>query len=146
MKVTIIAAAAAAFFAPLVSAQSGSGTAAWDSVYDNAGQSTLTLACSDGVNGLYTKGKQTLSQVPGFPLVGAAPTIAGWNSPNCGKCFKVTWGSKTIYITGVDTSRSTGNFVLSKYALNQLTGGLADQLGRVSVTWSQVANRAGCGV
>jgi len=144
MKVTIIAAAAAAFFAPLVSA--ASGTAAWDSVYDNGAQSTLTLACSDGANGLYTKGKQTLSQVPGFALVGAAPTIAGWNSPNCGKCFKVTYGSKTIYITGVDTSRSTTNLVLSKYAMNQLTGGLADKLGRVSVTWEQVANRANCGV
>lgn len=143
MKFTIVA-AAAALFAPLVSA--ASGTAAWDSVYDNAGQSTLTLACSDGVNGLYTKGKTTLGSVPGFALVGAAPTIAGWNSPNCGKCFQITYGSKTIYVTGVDTSRSTTDFVLSKSALNTLTGGLADQLGRVPVTWSQVANRANCGV
>jgi len=144
MKFTTIAATLLSIITPLVSA--GTGTASWDSTYDNGALSTLSVACSDGVNGLYTKGIKTLSAVPGFPMVGAAPTIAGWNSPNCGKCFAVTYNGNTVYITGVDTSRSTTDFVLSKAALNKLTGGLADQLGRVAVTWSQVPNRAGCGV
>ncbi|RPB29659.1 Cerato-platanin, partial [Terfezia boudieri ATCC MYA-4762] len=117
----------------------------WDSTYDNGSLSTLSVACSDGSNGLYTKGYKTLSTIPNFPLVGAAPTIAGWNSPNCGKCFAVTYSGNTIYITGVDTSRSRTDFVLSKAALNKLTGGLADQLGRVTVTWSQLPSGARCG-
>jgi len=140
MKFTTIAATLLSVITPLVSAD----TASWDSVYDNASQSTLTVACSDGVNGLYTKGYKTLGAVPGFPNVGAAPTIAGWNSPNCGKCFSVTYNGNTIYVTGVDTSRSTTNFVLSKAALNKLTGGLADQLGRVPITWSQLLTGEKC--
>lgn len=140
MKFTTIAATLLSVITPLVSAD----TASWDSNYDNASLSTLSVACSDGVNGLYTKGYQTLGAVPGFPNVGAAPTIAGWNSPNCGKCFAVTYNGNTIYVTGVDTSRSTTNFVLSKAALDKLTGGLADQLGRVPVTWSQLPTGEKC--
>lgn len=144
MKFTTLAATLLSVITPLASA--ASGTASWDSVYDSASTSTLVVACSDGVNGLYTKGYKTLGALPKFPLVGAAPTIAGWNSPNCGKCFSVTYKSKTIYVTGVDTSRSTTDFVLSKSALNTLTGGLADQLGRVPITWTQLASGANCGM
>lgn len=142
MKFITIAATLLSVITPLVSAD----TAAWDSTYDNGSLSTLSVACSDGSNGLYTKGYKTLSTIPNFPLVGAAPTIAGWNSPNCGKCFAVTYSGNTIYITGVDTSRSRTDFVLSKAALNKLTGGLADQLGRVTVTWSQLPSGARCGM
>ncbi|KAI5807517.1 Cerato-platanin [Peziza echinospora] len=132
----------------LAAAQSGSGSASWDDVYGNPTTSTLVLACSDGVNGLYTKGYSTLGAVPGFPYVGAAPTIAGWNSPNCGACFRISWNGsgKTIYITGVDTSRSSGNFVLSQQALNDLTNNQAVALGRVDVVWEQIPSRPGCGI
>ena len=144
MKFTTITATLLSIITPLVSA--GTGTASWDSVYDNGATSTLSVACSDGVNGLYTKGYHTLGSIPKFPMVGAAPTIAGWNSPNCGKCFAVTYKGNTVYITGVDTSRSTTDFVLSKAALNKLTGGLADQTGRFPVSWTQLASGANCGM
>jgi len=144
MKFSVIAATLLSVIAPIASAS----TAAWDSVYDSPSTSTLSVACSDGANGLWTKGYKKLGDIPRFPNVAAVPTVAGWNSPNCGKCFSITYTvtGKTIYVVGVDTSRSSGDFVLSKAALNTLTGGLADQLGRVPVTWSQLASGAKCGM
>jgi hypothetical protein len=144
---TSIFAAAVAFSA--IGAHAGDvGTASWDTTYDNTAQSTLTLACSDGVNGLYTKGYHTLGSIPRFPFVGAAPTIPGWNSPNCGKCYKVYSKAggvaRTIFVTGVDSSRSSGNFVLSKAALNALTNNQAEALGRVAVSWAEAA-KSNCG-
>jgi len=125
-----------------------SGTASWDDAYGTGSNSLNIFACSDGENGLVSQ-YPTLANIPGFPNVGAAPTIAGWNSENCGACFQLTWTSSkgktnTIYIIGVDTSRSTGNFVLSKAALNTLTGGRADTSGRVPVSWTQLDSDDKC--
>lgn len=53
------------------------GKLSYDPVYGNAGQSTLTLACSDGDNGLYTKGYKTLGDLPKFPMVAAVPDVQG---------------------------------------------------------------------
>ncbi|RPA92651.1 Cerato-platanin [Choiromyces venosus 120613-1] len=114
-------------------------TAAYDTTYDTSSLSTLSLACSDGPNGLYTKGYQTLGALPGFPHVGAIETIAGWNSPNCGKCYKVTYTATgaSINIIGVDVA--TSGIVLSLAALNELTGGQGQQLGRVAATYAETA-------
>lgn len=121
--------------------------AGYDEIYNSAGTKTLTLACSDGQNGLATKGYSTLGLIPRFPYVGATPDIEGWNSKNCGACYSITYAAtkKTIYVTGVDTTRGTGNFVLSTAALNKLTNNQAIALGTVSVTWSQVP-RSRCGM
>ena len=57
-------------------------------------------SCSDGKNGLMTKfDYKDLSKM--YPYV-AAYNFAGWNSPNCGKCMKITHNSKSIYITAID--------------------------------------------
>ncbi|KAF8464448.1 SnodProt1 [Kalaharituber pfeilii] len=128
----------------LPSALALAGTLAYDTIYDSPSTSTLSLACSDGVNGLYTKGYQSLGSIGNFPNVGAAPSITGWNSPNCGKCFKVTYNGKSIFVTGVDSSRGSGGFVVSKAAMNTLTNGQADMLGRVNVDWEQLSSGASC--
>ena len=57
---------------------------AYDTVYDNGGQSLSTVACSDGKNGLLTKNYNTFQDLPSYPNIGASSVIAGWNSPNCG--------------------------------------------------------------
>lgn len=132
---SILSAAATAFAA--------SGTAAYDTTYDTASLSTLSIACSDGVNGLYTKGYQTLGALPKFPLIGASVEVPGWNSPNCGKCYAVTYGTTTRNILAVDHAGE--GWVLSRAALDQLTGGLATQLGRVPVTWVPTA-QSDCGL
>ncbi|QKX55486.1 uncharacterized protein TRUGW13939_02579 [Talaromyces rugulosus] len=107
---------------------------AYDNTYDNKDQSTSTLACSDGENGLIKKGYNTLGALPKFPNVGGAPTIPGWNSPNCGACYGITYNGETVYIIGVDVA--VDRFVLSQGALDALTGGQAVSLGHVTATYA----------
>ncbi|CRG92401.1 hypothetical protein PISL3812_09460 [Talaromyces islandicus] len=107
---------------------------AYDNTYDNRDQSTSTLACSDGTNGLIGKGYSTLGALPKFPNVGGAPTIAGWNSPNCGACYGITYNGKTVYVIGVDVA--VDRFVLSQGALDTLTNGQAVSLGHVTATYA----------
>jgi hypothetical protein len=110
----------------------------YDTTYDTSSLSTLSLACSDGVNGLYTKGYQTLGALPNFPNVGAAATVAGWNSANCGACYKLYYNGNTVYVTAVDSSSGAG-FVLSKAAMNSLTNNQAEMLGTVTASYAPVA-------
>lgn len=131
---SILSAAATAFAA--------SGTAAYDTTYDTVSLSTLSIACSDGINGLNTKGYPTLGSLPRFPRVGASAEVGGWGSTNCGKCYAVTWQTKTINVIAVDHAGE--GWVLSRAALDELTGGLAVMLGRVPVTWVSVPQSA-CG-
>ncbi|CUS14168.1 unnamed protein product [Tuber aestivum] len=114
-------------------------TAGYDTVYDNGSLSTLSLACSDGPNGLYTKGYQTLSSLPRFPRVGSIETIPGWNSPNCGKCYKVTYTATGASINMIGVDAAASGIVMSLGALDELTGGLGEELGRVNVTYVETA-------
>lgn len=136
---SILSAAATAFAA--------SGTAAYDTTYDTGSLSTLSIACSDGINGLNTKGYPTLGSLPGFPRVGASSEVAGWGSSNCGKCYTITWQpdgapAKSINVIAVDHAGE--GWVLSRGALDQLTGGLAVMVGRFPVTWTP-APQSSCG-
>ena len=125
------------------------GVAKYDPTYDNPNFSTLSVACSDGPNGLYTKGYHTLGSVPGFPNLGGSGTVAQWNSPNCGACYQLTYtppppaAPKVLNIVAVDVA-APGTFVLSQAALDTLTGGQAVNLGSVNVSWTPVAASA-CG-
>lgn len=118
-------------------------TASYDTTYDTVSLPTLNVACSDGQNGLFTKGYSTLGNLPRFPFVAAMSTIAGWNSPNCGKCYALTYLTRTINVIAVD--RAVAGVVLSRAAMDVLTDGQATALGRVSVTWVEVAGSV-CGL
>ena len=109
----------------------------YDGVYGNPALSTLNTACSNGINGLATKGYPTLGSLKNFPNLGASPTIEGWNSTQCGACYKLFYGGKGIYVTAVDHS-ATG-FVLSTAAMNELTGGLAVELGTIAASYAPAA-------
>ncbi|KAG1856381.1 Cerato-platanin [Suillus subalutaceus] len=95
-------------------------TLSYDTTYDNASLSLSSVACSDGTNGLETKGYTTLGSLPTFPNVGGVYTVTGYNSAACGTCYNVTYGTT------------------SQTAMNTLTGNLAVELGRVDVTSTQV--------
>lgn len=96
------------------------------------------MACSDGANGLITKyGWQTQGQVKGFPHIGGAQAVAGWNSPNCGTCWQATYNGRSIYILAIDRASQGLNIAFS--ALNELTGGNAEQFGRVDAVVKQVS-------
>ncbi|KAM0485346.1 protein SnodProt1 precursor [Trichoderma gamsii] len=129
-----------ALFTAAVSAD----TVSYDTGYDDASRSLTVVSCSDGANGLITRYHwQTQGQIPRFPYIGGVQAVAGWNSPSCGTCWKLTYSGKTIYVLAVDHSAAGFNIGLD--AMNALTNGNAVQYGRVDATASQVAVK-NCGL
>jgi len=123
-------------------------TTSFDTVYDNANQSLTTVACSTGSNGLITRGFTTFGSLPKFPHIGGAPAVTGFNSAGCGTCWQLTFVngqgvSKSIDVLAIDVA--TPNFNIALSAMNELTGGQAEQLGRVTITATQV-NATICGL
>jgi len=119
----------------------------YDQTYDNKAGSLSTVACSNGANGLLTKGYNTFGDLPSFPNIGGASAVAGWNSPNCGTCWELTFtdgqGKATsINVTAVDYAANGFNIGLT--AMNTLTGGNGVQYGVVDVVSKQVGASA-CG-
>lgn len=119
----------------------------YDTKYDVGTSSLDTVACSNGINGLETDGYTTFSSLPTFPLIGGAPTIAGWNSPNCGQCYQLSFSSgkisASINVLAIDSA--PGGFNIGLQAMNDLTDNQATQLGRVTATYIPVANTE-CGL
>lgn len=119
---------------------------AYDATYhlgfEDANYPIANLACSDGINGLLTRGYRVRGNLPRFPFVGSAPQVTGWNSPACGTCWRLSFEGRTIHILAVDRATS---YDLSLPAMNELTGGRAVQLGRVGVHAEQVATHH-CGM
>ncbi|TKX20020.1 hypothetical protein C1H76_7797 [Elsinoe australis] len=112
-------------------------TVSYDRGYDDASRSLTALACSDGANGLITRyGWQTQGAIAHFPLIGGADVIAGWNSGNCGTCWQLSYNGNTVNVLAVDSSQAGFNIGLQ--ALNALTNGQAEQLGRVDAGATQV--------
>jgi hypothetical protein len=95
-----------------------------------------TVACGSVLAGKYP----TFGQLPGFPHIGGAITIAGSGSPSCGKCYQLHYTGngidKTITVLGIDTAPAGFNIGLK--AMNDLTGDQAEQLGRVQATYTEV--------
>jgi len=138
--VTLAALSAVVFASP--------STLSWDTVYDNGNTSLDVVACSDGSNGLLTRGFTTFGSLKNFPNIGGVPAITDFNSANCGTCWKVTYTNaqgtqKSINILGIDTGEK--GFNVAKAAMNTLTNNQADQLGRVDVDAVQIA-ASSCGL
>nr|BAN04647.1 cerato-platanin-like protein 1 [Grifola frondosa] len=109
----------------------------YDQTYDVASNSLAIVACSNGANGLLTKGFTTFGSLPDFPFIGGAQAVAGWNSPNCGTCWQLQYGNTTINVLAVDHAGSGFNIGLD--AMNKLTNNHAVELGVVQVASKQVA-------
>ncbi|KAI4675732.1 uncharacterized protein J4E88_007767 [Alternaria novae-zelandiae] len=140
MQFSSITSAAILGFASLASAI----TVSYDTGYDDGSRSLTSLACSDGSNGLITKYNwQTQANVAGFPKIGGYMGVAGWNSPQCGTCYGVTYNGKTIYVLAVD--HAAQGFNLAKAAMDELTNGQAAALGRIDAQYAQVAT-SNCGL
>ncbi|KAK1756937.1 eliciting plant response-like protein [Echria macrotheca] len=105
-------------------------TVSFDPGYDEPSRPISVLACSDGVNGLTTRfGWHSQDDIPSFPHIGGAEAVAGWNSPACGTCWSATYHGKTIYVLAVDHTDAGLN--VGHEAMEELTGGNADMLGRI---------------
>ncbi|KAL0580385.1 hypothetical protein V5O48_001630 [Marasmius crinis-equi] len=116
----------------------------YDAAYDNSGQSMNTVACSDGSNGLASR-YSTFGSVPS--RVAAADVIGGWNSPNCGACFRLSYTSggttRSINVVAVDVAGS--GFNVGKNAMDELTNGQAVALGKIDVQ-SERLSSSDCGL
>ncbi|AEO63188.1 7c47e13a-5d42-4cce-93eb-6e2087ea6df4 [Thermothielavioides terrestris] len=112
-------------------------TVSYDTGYDDPSRPLTSVACSDGTNGVMWKYNwKTQGDVTGFPYIGGAEAISGWNSPNCGTCWQATYNGRTIHILAIDHAASGLNIGLT--AMNDLTNGHAEELGRVDADVQQV--------
>ncbi|KAJ1335645.1 Cerato-platanin [Microdochium nivale] len=118
-------------------------TVSYDTGYDDAGRSLTAVSCSDGPNGLITRyGWQTQGQVRS-QFIGGAAAVGGWNSPQCGTCWELSYNGRTINVLAIDRAGAGFNIELS--ALDALTGGQGTALGRIEAGSRQVAVSA-CGL
>ncbi|KAF8061736.1 Cerato-platanin [Lyophyllum atratum] len=124
-------------------------TLSYDRAYDVAGASLNTVSCSDGSHGLITRGFTTFGSLPGFPFIGGAVNVEGYNSVNCGSCYQLTYANvtsgttKSINILAIDVSKPGYNIALA--AMEALVGPRASFIGRVDVQATQVASSV-CGL
>jgi len=120
-----------------LAAAASATTVSYDTGYDDANRSLTQVACSDGTNGLIWKyGWNRQGDVKGFPYIGGAQAVAGWNSPSCGTCWSATYNGKTIHILAIDHAAAGLNIGLA--AMNDLTNGHAVELGRIDAVVQQV--------
>ncbi|KAI1791548.1 Cerato-platanin [Ganoderma leucocontextum] len=115
----------------------------FDQAYDNADASLTTVSCSDGSHGLLTKGYTTFGSLPSFPNIGGASVVPGWNSDQCGTCWALSYNGKSINVLAVDSATDGWNIGLE--AMNALTDGQAQQLGRVDAI-ATLVDSAQCGL
>ena len=116
-------------------------TASYDTVYDSRDTSLVGVACSNGDHGLMKRGYNKFGDLPTFPNIGGTSNIAGWNSPECGTCWNLTYTTqegeqRMVTITAIDASKN--GFNIAEAAMNTLTNGHALDLGVVDVTAVQV--------
>ncbi|KLO15151.1 Cerato-platanin, partial [Schizopora paradoxa] len=102
----------------------------FDQTFDNPDGSLDTVACSNGANGLETLGFTTFGSLPAFPFIGGAPNVTGFDSVECGTCWGLQFDGVTINVLAIDVSSS---FNIALAAMNTLTNGQAEALGRVTV-------------
>jgi len=107
-------------------------TVRYDQTYDNSGQSLSTVSCSDGPNGLLTKGYTTFGSLPTFPNIGAAAAVTGYGSAECGSCWKLTYNGTSVTVIAMD--HAGDGFNLSLESMNTLTNNQAQFLGSVAAT------------
>nr|BAN04650.1 cerato-platanin-like protein 4 [Grifola frondosa] len=131
-----------AFFLPAAFAQT-SVSVSYDQTYDGASTSLDEVACSDGPNGLITKGYTTFGSLPDFPFIGGAQAVAGWDSPECGTCWTLSYNGNSINVLAIDHTATGFNIALE--AMNVLTDNQAVFLGRVEATAVQTA-ASNCGL
>ncbi|KAF9821673.1 hypothetical protein IEO21_00519 [Rhodonia placenta] len=135
MKFSSIVVSFTALLVPTVFAQT-TVTVSYDQTYDTGSQSLNTVACSDGPNGLESKGYTTFNSLPDFPYIGGAAAVGGWDSAECGTCWALTYDGITINVLAIDSTLSGFNIALE--AMNALTDNQAEFLGRVDASAVQV--------
>jgi hypothetical protein len=95
--------------------------------YDNGQTSMNSVACSNGVNGLVTKGYPTFGSLPSFPFIGGAFAVGAWNSTECGSCWELTYPAYWRHCLPHRHRHSLSGFDVSDETMNTLTNGVATE-------------------
>lgn len=118
MKLIPIIIALSALFAT-GSAKAGSDNEyrplAWDPIYDDSGADIGRTACAGGKNGLLTKGYHKFGDLGGYVAAGE-DTLP--NSAGCGRCVRLQYKSKEIYVFAIDGTDK--GFIIGKGAMEKL--------------------------
>ncbi|KAJ3488549.1 hypothetical protein NLI96_g2748 [Meripilus lineatus] len=114
----------------------------YDRVYDGRDNSLSIVACSNGPNGLLTKGYTNFGSLGNFPVMGGTQYVAGWNSPNCGTCWQLGFNGRTINVLAID--HADEGFNVSFETLQRLTLNQTDNLGGVLYTTVQQVSTSLC--
>ncbi|KAL0575662.1 hypothetical protein V5O48_006318 [Marasmius crinis-equi] len=129
------------FFTP--SARGENLRVSFDDLYDNPNGDLSTVACSDGPNGMLTKGFTTFESLRKAKLhyVGATSAVEGWNSQKCGSCWELSYdagkqGIQSVVVIAVDHTKD--GFNIGRDALDKLTNGAASDLGHAVVDAKEV--------
>jgi hypothetical protein len=113
----------------------------YNTIYDNPTTSMNIVACSNGDNGLVTR-FPTFGDLPTFPSAGGVFAVSGWNSPECGSCWRLRYKGNSIYVTAIDMI--SDGFDISLEAMNLLTNNQAQALDSIDAHARQV-HRNFCG-
>ncbi|KAJ7140352.1 Cerato-platanin [Mycena filopes] len=130
-------------------AHAATASVSYDETYDNPKTSLDVVACSNGPHGLERLGYKTFGSLPDFPFIGGAGAVEGYDSANCGTCWKLSYADdtgfkKSINVLAIDHS-AAGTFNIALDAMNALTDNQAVELGRVNVQATQV-DKSVCGL
>ncbi|KAF8129189.1 Cerato-platanin-domain-containing protein [Boletus edulis] len=124
----------------------------YDTFYDNSQTSLNTVACSTGGYGLIGFGYNTFGELPTYPAIGGIPMIDGWNSPNCGTCWLLTYtdangNALSTPFTAINVGQQNPDgFTISQATMNFLTGN-AEALNGATISVIQMAESAvNCGM
>ncbi|KAH9887581.1 Cerato-platanin [Cubamyces lactineus] len=108
----------------------------WDATYDNKNGDLNTVACSNGKNGLVTKGYTTFGSLPD-PYVGGVAGVT-WNSTECGSCWKLSYKGNNINVIAIDYAAQ--GFNIGKGAMKALAGDAGVAAGSVDAQSIQLTN------
>ncbi|KAI1039599.1 hypothetical protein LB505_009572 [Fusarium chuoi] len=118
-------------------------TVTYSGFYDDNTASVAELACWKGgriVEGQdWAKLGEVTYQIAGYD------GVDGPESPLCGSCWSLSYGATSRSVLVLNSAQAGSGFETSLTVMNSLTGGKAEQLGRVNITAHQT-ELLDCGV
>ncbi|KAF5530807.1 rot1 [Fusarium mexicanum] len=118
-------------------------TVTYSGFYDDDDASVTELACWKGgriVEGQdWAKLGEVTYQIAGYE------GVDGPDSPLCGTCWSLSYGAVSRSVLVLNSAQAGSGYETSLTVMNSLTGGKAEQLGRVNVTAFQT-ELLDCGV
>ncbi|KAI6147100.1 Cerato-platanin-domain-containing protein [Pisolithus tinctorius] len=145
MKFTAVFAALVVFAIARATSAQTTALVTYSDDYELSNTSLSTVACSNGANGLITKGYTDLGSLPNYPNVTGIPNLT-WNSTRCGTCWELAHqfpnGSiNTVLVTAIDAAAT---FDLSPQTFSYLAGISGYEAGKVTANVTQL-DASACG-